>query len=130
VRASRLPATPTAQQADIVRNFKQAWAAKDIEALIGLLDPDAIAIGDGGGLVPAELRPIEGREQIARACANIARLAPDVTLLERTVNGQPGLVARQDGITVTVIAFDFAGDRIKHIWAVRNPEKLRLWTMD
>jgi hypothetical protein len=29
---------------------------------------------------------------------------------------------------VTVIAFDIAGDRIKHIWAVRNPDKLRPWT--
>ena len=48
-----------------------------------------------------------------------------MTLLERTVNGQPGLVAQQDGVTVTVFAFDVAGDRIKHIWVVRNPEKLR-----
>jgi hypothetical protein len=46
-----------------------------------------------------------------------------------SVNGQPGLVAQQDGVTVTGIAFDIAGDRIKHIWAVRNPEKLRPWTI-
>jgi hypothetical protein len=50
-----------------------------------------------------------------------------MTLLERTVNGLPGLVAQQDGVTVTVFAFDVAGGRIKHIWAVRNPEKLRPW---
>jgi RNA polymerase sigma-70 factor (ECF subfamily) len=37
-------------------------------------------------------------------------------------------VAQEDGVTVTVYAFDVAGDRIKHIWAVRNPEKLRPWT--
>ena len=128
IRASQAPATPTAQQADIVRNFKQAWEAKDIAALIGLLDPDATAIADGGGLVSAELRPIEGGEQIARVCIDIASWVPNLTLLERTVNGQPGLVAQQDGITVTVYAFDVAGDRIKHIWAVRNPEKLRSWT--
>src|ERR1700735_3431874 len=41
VRASQAPATPAARQADIVRDFKQAWEAKDIEALIGLLDPGA-----------------------------------------------------------------------------------------
>jgi hypothetical protein len=51
-----------------------------------------------------------------------------LTLLERTVNGQPGLVAQEDGVTTTVFAFDIAGDRIKHIWAVRNPDKLRSWT--
>jgi RNA polymerase sigma factor (sigma-70 family) len=127
IRASQAPAPPTAQQADIVRHFKQAWEAKDINALIGVLDPDATAIADGGGLVSAELRPIEGGEQIARVCLDIASWVPDLTLLERTVNGQPGLVAQQDGITVTVYAFDVAGDRIKHIWAIRNPEKLRPW---
>ncbi len=114
--------------AAIVRNFKQAWEAKDIDALIGLLDPDATAIADGGGLVSAELRPIDGGGQIARLLVDVAGRAPNLTILERTVNGQPGLVAQQDGVTVTLMAFDVAGDRIKHIWSVRNPEKLRPWT--
>ena len=48
-------------------------------------------------------------------------------LQEHTVNGQPGLVGRQDGATVTVFAFDVAEDRITRIWAVRNPDKLRPW---
>ena len=127
IRESQAPATPTAQQARIVRDFKQAWEAKDIDALIGLLDPDATATADGGGLVTAALRPIDGAEQIAHYYVDIARRAGNTTILERTVNGQPGLVARQDGVTVTVFAFDVAGDRIKHIWAVRNPDKLRPW---
>ncbi|WP_433355291.1 RNA polymerase sigma factor SigJ [Microtetraspora malaysiensis] len=128
VRESQPPATPAARRAGIVRDFKEAWEAKDIEALIGLLAPDATGIGDGGGLVSAVLRPVEGDEQIARALVDIAGKAPGLAILERTVNGQPGLVAQQDGVTVVVMAFDIAGDRIKHIWAVRNPEKLRPWT--
>ncbi len=129
IRASQAPATPTAQQASIVRDFMQAWQAKDIDALIGLLDPDATVIADGGGLVSAALRPIQGGEQIARYLADLAGRAPsNVTILERTVNGQPGLVAQQDGVTVAVMAFDVAGGRIRHIWAVLNPEKLRPWT--
>jgi RNA polymerase sigma-70 factor (ECF subfamily) len=129
LRGSQVPAAPTVRQAGIVRAFKAAWEAKDIDALIGLLDPDATAIADGGGLAITFLRPIEGDEQIARAWVEIANRAPgNMTFLERTVNGQPGLVAQQDGVTVTVFAFDVAGDRIKHIWAVRNPEKLRPWT--
>ena len=128
IRAMQAPATPTARQADIVRDFKQAWEAKDINALIGLLDPGATAIADGGGLAITFLRPIEGGEQIARAWVEIAnRAAGIMTFLERTVNGQPGLVAQQDGVTVTVFAFDVADDRIKHIWVIRNPEKLRPW---
>jgi RNA polymerase sigma-70 factor, ECF subfamily len=128
IRASQAPATSTAHQADLVRDFKQAWEAKDIDALIGLLDPDARAIGDGGGLVAVELRPIEGGEQIARLVVDVAGRVPNLAIFERTVNGQPGLVAQQDGVTVMVMAFDITGDRIKHIWAVRNPEKLRPWT--
>jgi RNA polymerase sigma factor (sigma-70 family) len=128
IRTSQAPATPTAQQAGIVRDFKQAWEARDIDALVGLLDPGATAFADGGGLVSAELRPIEGSEQIAHAVVAVAGLAPDLAILERTVNGEPGLVIQQDGVTVTVMAFDVAGNRIKHIWAVRNPEKLRPWT--
>jgi RNA polymerase sigma factor (sigma-70 family) len=129
VRAAQAPATPTAQHAEIVRDFKRAWQAKDIDALIGLLDPDATATADGGGLAVTFLHPIEGGEQIAHAWIEIADRRPgNMTFLERTVNGQPGLVAQQDGVTVTVFAFEVAGDRIKHIWAVRNPEKLRRWT--
>jgi RNA polymerase sigma-70 factor, ECF subfamily len=131
IRATQVPATPTAQQAGVVRGFKQAWEANDIEALIGLLDPDATVTADGGGIVSAALHPIEGGEQIARYLVDLASRAPsDVTFVERTVNGQPGLVAQQDGVTVTVYAFDVAGDRIKHIWAVRNPNKLQPWMTD
>jgi RNA polymerase sigma factor (sigma-70 family) len=129
IRASQALVTPTTQQAEIVRDFKEAWEAKDIAALIDLLDPDATAIADGGGLVNAELRPIEGGEQIARRLVDLASRAPsNLTMLERTVNGQPGLVTQQDGVTVTVMAFDVARGRITHMWAVRNPEKLQPWT--
>jgi RNA polymerase sigma factor (sigma-70 family) len=129
LRAARAPTTPIAQRAEIVRNFKRAWQAKDINALIGLLDPDATATADGGGLALTFLHPIEGNEQIARAWVELANRAPsNATLLERTVNGQPGLVAEQDGAIVTVFAFDVARDRIKRIWVIRNPDKLRPWT--
>jgi RNA polymerase sigma factor (sigma-70 family) len=128
-RAAQTPAAPAARQARLVREFKAAWEARDISALIGLLDPDAIVVADGGGLVSAALHPIEGAGQIARYLADIASQAlDDLTLIERTVNGQPGLVGQQDGVTVTVFAFEVAGDRITRVWAVRNPDKLRPWT--
>ncbi|MGW0964840.1 RNA polymerase sigma factor SigJ [Streptomyces sp. NPDC002516] len=131
VRAARPSATAAGGRADVVGAFKEAWEAKDIDALIGLLDPDATAVADGGGLASTFLHPIEGGERIAHAWVELARRRPDdMTLLERMVNGRPGLVAQQDGVTVTVFGFEVAGDRIRHIWVVRNPEKLRRWTTD
>ncbi|GAA3392565.1 RNA polymerase sigma factor SigJ [Streptomyces roseoviridis] len=127
IDAQRPPASPTAQRARVVREFRQAWEAGDIGALVGLLDPDATAVGDGGGLVTATLHPIEGAESIARFFAE--RVLPGrLTLRECTVNGQPGLAAQLDGAVVSVYAFDIADDRIRRIWAVLNPEKLRPWT--
>jgi RNA polymerase sigma factor (sigma-70 family) len=129
LQTAQAPATPTAQQASVVRAFKAAWEDKDIEAMIGLLDPDATATADSGGLVMAFLDPIKGAEPIAQSWAEIAdHMRSDMTLLQRTVNGQPGLVAQQDGVTVTVFAFEIVGGRIKEIWVIRNPEKLRPWT--
>lgn len=129
IRASRDPVTPVARQAGVVREFRRAWEAKDIDALIGLLDPGATATADGGGLALAFPHPIEGGERVARAWIELAGRKPaSMTFAERTVNGRPGLVARQDGVVVTVFAFDVAVDRIQHIWVVRNPEKLRRWT--
>ena len=75
VRAAQSPAAvPAARQAGIVRDFKQAWEAKDIDALIGLLDPDATAIADGGGLVQAALRP-DRRRRADRALPRRSRAA-------------------------------------------------------
>ncbi|GLY88253.1 RNA polymerase sigma factor SigJ [Actinoallomurus iriomotensis] len=127
VRASEGAAAPAARRAGIVREFKRAWEAKDVHALIGLLDPAATATGDGGGLVNAAPHPIEGGERVAHYLADLAARGDGLTLLERTVNGQPGLVAQQDGVTLAVFAFDIAGDRIKHLWAVLNPDKLGPW---
>ncbi|MVU75908.1 sigma-70 family RNA polymerase sigma factor [Nocardia sp. ET3-3] len=126
VDTSRAPSNT--ERADIVRDFKRAWNAKDIEALLGLLDPQAIATADGGGLALAFLDPISGRERVAAAWMEIASRATPMNLVERTVNGQPGLVAEVDGTVVSVYAFDIADGLITRIWVIRNPEKLRPWT--
>ncbi|WP_030675221.1 RNA polymerase sigma factor SigJ [Streptomyces sp. NRRL B-1347] len=128
MRAPDAPAaTPAAQRAVLVRRFKEAWEAKDIAALVGLLDPDAVGLADGGGLVSATPLTV-GNEQVARQLVMLMSMVPDLTILERTVNGQPGLVVEHAGAVASVVAFDFEGDRISRFWSVRNPEKLRPWT--
>ncbi|MFE6287754.1 RNA polymerase sigma factor SigJ [Streptomyces sp. NPDC057877] len=127
VRVARPSTHPAAHRADIIRAFKMAWEAGDIDALIDVLAPDATATADGGGLVRGIRRPLNGADQIARFFIDRASAAAGLALLERTVNGQPGLAAQIDGVTVTVMAFDVTDDRIRRVWAVLNPAKLGPW---
>ncbi|MCG5216395.1 RNA polymerase sigma factor SigJ [Streptosporangium sp. KLBMP 9127] len=129
VPVARAPVT-AAGQAAAVRQVKQAWETKDIAALVDLLDPAAVMTADGGGMVGTVLRPIEGGALIAQYLVAIADKAPGLELLERSVNGVPGLVAQHDGAVTTVASFDVADGRVTRIWAVRNPEKLRPWVRD
>jgi RNA polymerase sigma-70 factor (ECF subfamily) len=128
VRAGQAPAPAAAKRSDVVRDFRTAWEAKDIPALISLLDPDATATADGGGKVSAALRPVQGGEQVARYLAGLAGRIPDLTIAEAVVNGQPGLIGQQHGVTVTVFAFGVTAEKITRIWIIRNPDKLTRWT--
>lgn len=94
VSVARAPVTATGQ-ADVVRHVKEAWETKDIAALVGLLNPDAVMTADGGGMVGTVLRPVEGGARIAQYMVAIADKAPGLELLERSVNGVPGLVAQR-----------------------------------
>lgn len=130
IDSAQAPTPPTARQTELVRRFKEAWQAQDVPALVGLLDPDATAVADSGGLAPAVRAPVAGGEEVARHFARIAGRSPDLSIVVSTVNGRPGLVARQGDVTVAVLAFEVAGDRIRHIWNMRNPEKLGPWRTD
>ncbi|MDN3241580.1 RNA polymerase sigma factor SigJ [Glycomyces tritici] len=121
------PVEPDARQADTVRDFKRAWESRDMTALVDLLDPNALAAGDGGGLVKATLHPLEGAEPIAAYLVSLADKLTGQDLVEATVNGRPGLVMREGGAVAAVFAFATANGRITRLWGVRNPEKLRSW---
>jgi RNA polymerase sigma-70 factor (ECF subfamily) len=108
-------------QADLIGDFRRAWEARDVDSLIGLLHPAATAIPDGADLVSAALCPIEGDEEIAHYLVDLAGTAPGLTIVEGTVNGRPGLMVHEEGITAAAFAFDVECDRIIRVWAARNP---------
>jgi RNA polymerase sigma-70 factor (ECF subfamily) len=100
----------------------------DIEAFIGLLAPDVVMYGDGGGKAPAARTPIHGREQVARLLRGLARQAERWIAEARPaqVNGQPGVIAYdRDGTLFGVIAFEYAGGQVQAIRSQINPDKLR-----
>jgi RNA polymerase sigma-70 factor (ECF subfamily) len=79
-------------------------------------------------VVTAQLDPVQGAARIAQLLVDVTGLAPGLTILERSVNGRPGVIAQLDGATVVVMALHVEHDRITNLWAVRNPDKLRPWT--
>lgn len=125
--SARRADVPHQQRAGIVREFRHAWQAKDLDALIRLLDPSIVATADGGGRVTASPVPIEGPEQVASFLVLLASMTDRLDLRERTVNGQPGLVALDGEAVLAVYAFEINHDRISRIWTIRNPDKLRPW---
>ncbi|PJJ73423.1 RNA polymerase sigma-70 factor (ECF subfamily) [Diaminobutyricimonas aerilata] len=127
VRGARRAPADAAQHAALVRSFKAAWETGEIDALLPLLDPDTVAVADGGGVGGASPRPVEGAARVAWLFADLRHRAPDLVLAETEVNGVPGLIARRDGQTVAVISLSVSNGRIDRIWGVSNPEKLRAW---
>lgn len=106
--------------------FIDALAGGDIDAVTALLAPDVVHISDGGAHHRAARRPVLGAERVARLMTNLAvRLVrPGVEIEPRLVNGQPGLVVRDDGAAVLALACSVVDGRIDRVFAVVNPEKL------
>ncbi len=117
-----------AGQASAVEALKRAWRAGDVDGLVRQLDPDPIAVVDGGGLVSVSLTPVRGAADVARFLLDVYRRQPDLTLDAAIVNARPGLVARDGaGRTLAVLSLRLTGGRVDRIWVVRNPDKLAGW---
>jgi RNA polymerase sigma-70 factor (ECF subfamily) len=116
------------EHARVVTVFKEALETGDLKTLIEILDPDATAIPDGGGLVSAAIEPVVGAERIARYLLHLYELQPDLSFQLTTVNGRAGLVGRDgEGRALAVAAIAIAEGVIERIWVIRNPGKLSGW---
>jgi len=116
-----------AKHARLVSAFVSAAQSGDLEALTGLLARDARVISDGGGKVSAALNVIVGNDRAARFLIGVARKGlRDATARFALVNGLPGLIVEGAGGLIQTVAFEIAeDDRIRAVYVVRNPEKLR-----
>ncbi|HEX4400629.1 MAG TPA: RNA polymerase sigma factor SigJ [Galbitalea sp.] len=128
VRDVRSDGVSTQEHARVVAEFRTALETGDLASLIELLDPNATAVPDGGGVVQAAIEPIVGAETIARYFLGLSELLPDLTFELTTVNRRAGL-AVQDGAgqTLAVASVAIAQGVIERIWIVRNPVKLGGW---
>ena len=112
----------------LLERFIAASEDGDLEALESILAEDAALYSDGGGKVPAAGQ-IFGRARLAHAIVGIERAARrygPFTHQRAHIGGQPAGIRRtSDGAVATVFSIDVVDGRIKTIWAVRNPDKLR-----
>ncbi|XVQ14640.1 RNA polymerase sigma factor SigJ [Spirillospora sp. CA-255316] len=119
----RFPPTED-ERRELVAAFAAACREGDLDRLVGLLDPDVVCRGDGGGKVTALLHELRGAEKVARAVLGFTRVPPrDMRLVQ--VNGDPGLVVVDTEGAPSVVAVTADGDRIIAIDVIRNPDKLR-----
>jgi len=111
---------------EVVASFLAAVNSGDLQGLMDVLAPDVVLIADGGGVVQAALRPIQGADKIVRFFAGGLRKAgnPAVTGELLSVNGSPAVRLYVDGVQDGVLALKVEAGRVSGIYAVRNPAKL------
>lgn len=111
----------------LVEQFLDCWNHGDLQELIALMAEDVTFWSDGGGKVVAAQKPLYGCLKVARFLVAIRRSRLTPTLVSQVVkiNNQPGIINVVDQKLHSTFSFEFAGDRIRSIFAVVNPEKLR-----
>jgi RNA polymerase sigma-70 factor (ECF subfamily) len=115
------------ESAEVVERFRHAVSTGDLQGLMAILDPDAQLVADGGGKVPSATRPVLGADRVARFLIGYASKLPpgDMKFEPVSINGSPGLLLRHALAGDGAYAFDIDGDRIRAVFVVRNPDKLR-----
>jgi len=122
-RRPRMEVSRTEQE-QVVERFVTAIDSGDLQGLMDVLAPDVVVVADGGGVVPAAIRPVSGaknggatavplhRSRAGRACrdhlAQRRARAPDRSRRRIRHRGER----------------DRRGGRIARIYAIRNPHKL------
>ncbi|AWS41782.1 RNA polymerase sigma factor SigJ [Streptosporangium sp. 'caverna'] len=126
-RRPRYQANPRVQR-QATERFLAAALGGDLDALMQILAPDVTMWIDGGGKARASvLRPVHGRDKVARMIAGVtSRASEDLDVRYRTVNGDPSAVLFADDAPFAVMVIDLSpdGEQVSGIYSVTNPDKL------
>jgi RNA polymerase sigma-70 factor, ECF subfamily len=101
--------------------FLRAAQAGDVDALVSLLAEDAVIITDGGpsgravGRFHNLRRPLRGAAGVAAFVKASAALV-ELEVVERDLNGRPGLVFYRDGVPFAALNLAVAGGKIHHVY--------------
>ncbi len=121
----RFPASPQIHR-QLLSGYFQAVQKGEMAPLMNLLSENVILWTDGGGKTKtAALRPIIGRDAVARMSLGTKRFWPENYRVElEEVNGQTALIIRAGEKAFSVLTIDVAEGQIQTIRVIANPEKL------
>ncbi|MCX4478180.1 RNA polymerase sigma-70 factor [Streptomyces cellulosae] len=116
----------------VVEEFLAAATSGRTEPLVALLTRDAVAVGDGGGKVPARAKAFEGVKAVATFLRGLftpgagkrAVAGGSPELYATTANGDPAVVAVVDGRVIGVMCLEITEDGIAAVRSQVNPDKL------
>ncbi|MFD5158197.1 RNA polymerase sigma factor SigJ [Streptomyces hawaiiensis] len=131
-RARTRTETDDAAARRIIDEFLAAAASGRTEPLVRLLTQDAVAIGDGGGKVPARAKAFEGALAVAKFMRGLfkpgqakrALVGGSPSVYASTANGDPAVVAVLDGHVIGVMCLEVTADGIAAFRSQVNPDKL------
>ncbi|MFI9006443.1 sigma-70 family RNA polymerase sigma factor [Actinosynnema sp. NPDC053489] len=113
------------EQREVLERFLHALASGDVDAVIGLLHPDVVLVGDGGGKARTAFNVVSGPDKVARLVLGLLRRYGAVEGEPVLVNGDVGLVfAAQGELTARVSAIVVRDGRVAGLYDVSNPDKL------
>jgi RNA polymerase sigma factor (sigma-70 family) len=119
-----------ASKREMARRFVAAFEAGDPVQLSALLAEDVKFFGDGGGKVAAARRPVIGRDAVTNLlhgfhrAADLQGLLPTSSIEMVEVNFEPAFVVRLAGRLDSVYSLEFAGETVRAVRVIRNPDKL------
>ncbi len=121
----RFPASPETHR-ELLSGYFQAVENGEMTALQNLLAEEVTLWADSGGKVKgAALRPISGRDAVARFSVGTKRFLPEDYRVEMAeVNRQPALIFRTGDQALLVLTIEVEAGHIQAIRLIANPEKL------
>ena len=109
----------------LMTRFGETVLTGDLNGLVSMLADDVTLYSDGGGKVTAALNPIYGLDRVSRFFLGIAPKLPAYTSQAAEINGNPAIVNFLDGEVDNIVAVDIENDKIRNIYIISNPDKLR-----
>jgi RNA polymerase sigma-70 factor (ECF subfamily) len=121
----RFPSSPQTHR-QLLTSYMQAVQTGEMGTLEHVLAEDVTLWADAGGKIKqAALRPISGRDAVARFSMGTRRFLPQDYQMEiAEVNGQPATIFRSGGRALLVLAIEVEAGRIQTVRLMANPEKL------